>query len=419
MLLDICFEVLEIICEFSGSNVLAQTCQRLRERFQGRYVTLQSMTPDFWGKLEVLADTARVLLFSPPDVPLDRAAEADAAVGRAVAALRAASHLHTVSLHFPWARDRPDRCFDCCEILAALKATPHLRSLSLSRPGMAMTDGEAVALAGLKAAPRLEVLRLDLQRNHLTDNHLRTLSALREASALHTLALRLGGNAIHDRGAGALGTLGSLSTLKVLSVDLSSSALIGPHAAQFLKVLKDAPSVTTLSLDLSQCSISDATAWAVAGLRETPHMQTLALKLAELRHISDEGLGYLSALRDAPGLTSLTLDLRGTLVRSQGATAVAALRAAPNLHEVCISVPGLQSRLLLLLRWRERQLAQWVRLQWRARFSVLFDLPVVCVLLFVVLYTHVGISFPSPRARFVSCVCLGRYLGKFLWWYLS
>ena len=83
---------------------------------------------------------------------------------------------------------------------------------------------------------------------------------------------------------------------------------MGESGAQALAALKDAPSLHTLSLDLHGNSVGESGAQALA------------------------------ALKDAPSLHTLSLDLRGNSVGDSGAQALAALKDAASLHTCSVTI---------------------------------------------------------------------------------
>ena len=86
---------------------------------------------------------------------------------QALASLKAAPFLHTLSLHLASQGDesRTNLTHQGFGALANLKEAPHLHTLSLNLSDCSVGDAGAEAVAGLKEAPRLHTLCLNLSRN--------------------------------------------------------------------------------------------------------------------------------------------------------------------------------------------------------------------------------------------------------------
>ena len=114
----------------------------------------------------------------------------------------------------------------------------------------------------------------------MTDDGLRALASLKAAPFLHTLSLHLASQGDESR---------------TNLTHQGFGALASP---------KEAPHLHTLSLNLSDCSVGDAGAEAVAGgLKEAPRLHTLCLNLSRNQHKISEskskGLVNSQALQHA------------------------------------------------------------------------------------------------------------------------
>ena len=88
---------------------------------------------------------------------------------------------------------------------------------------------------------------------------------------------------------------------------------IKESGAQALAVLKNLPSLTSLTVDLQRNEIGDAGARALATLHEAPRLQTLILNL-QRNEVGFIGAQALGSFKNAPSLTSLSLNLHGNEV---------------------------------------------------------------------------------------------------------
>ena len=118
--------------------------------------------------------------------------------------LRHASALHTLRLDLsgnPLTRD------GTCREIAALRASPVLRCLSVNFFEDGVGDDGAVAPATLAQAPALRTLRLNLMNNRVTAKGARSLAQLTASPGLRTLRLNLRDNTGDCNGASAEGAL--------------------------------------------------------------------------------------------------------------------------------------------------------------------------------------------------------------------
>ena len=103
------------------------------------------------------------------------------------------------------------------------------------------------------------------------------------------------------------------------------SRSVGDSCTWDLAVLKDAPSLHTLTLGLHGNSIGDVGAQALVALKDAPSLHTLTLGL-RWNSIGDGGAQGLAALKDAPSLHTLTLGLCLNSIGDSGAQGLATQR---------------------------------------------------------------------------------------------
>ena len=153
---------------------------------------------------------------------------------------------------------------------------------------------------------------------------------------LYAHSFRLRYECFENAGAQALAILKEAPLLSTLRVDLSGT-LVGDAGAQALASLKDAPSLHTLSLDLSWTPVTNVGAQALASLQEAPLLRTLSLDLSKT-DVGDVGAQALAGLRKAPWLHTLSLGLSKSSVSRFGAQALASLQEAPLLHTLSLDL---------------------------------------------------------------------------------
>ena len=83
-----------------------------------------------------------------------------------------------------------------------------------------------------------------------------------------------------------------------------------PAGAQAIADMKDSPSLTTMTLDLSANKTRNGGAQALVELKAAPALVTLTLDLTSTG-VGNRGARALAALNEAPALTCLTLRLAG------------------------------------------------------------------------------------------------------------
>ena len=84
---------------------------------------------------------------------------------------------------------------------------------------------------------------------------------------------------------------------------------MGGSGAQALAAVKDAPSLHTLSLNLRQNSVGESGARALAALKDAPSLNTLSLDLSG-NFMGGSGAQALAALKDAASLNTLSVGAR-------------------------------------------------------------------------------------------------------------
>lgn len=121
------------------------------------------------------------------------------------------------------------------------------------------------------------------------------------------------------------------SRIRHITLDLRNTCLGDADAVAIeLAALKDAPSLHRLHLDLGYNGLGEAGARALAGLKDAPSLNHLALHLKG-NDLADAGAQALAALKGAPFIQTLTLDLTQNGLGVAGARALATLTDAPSL----------------------------------------------------------------------------------------
>ena len=112
-------------------------------------------------------------------------------------------------------------------------------------------------------------------------------------------------------------TLNSLQGYRVCTVVVHGID-IGDDGAQALAALKCAPALHTLTLNLRGNTVGDKGVQALAALKEAPCLHTLTVELSD-NAVGPSGARALAALKEAQSLQALTLNLRGNTVGDIGA----------------------------------------------------------------------------------------------------
>ena len=115
----------------------------------------------------------------------------------------------------------------------------------------------------------------------------------------------------------------------------------GAPYATLVAALRGAPALHTIHLDLRGREVADAGAAALAALKAAPALRDLRLNL-EGCGVGDAGAQALAGLREAPALQALRLELRGNGVGDAGAHALAALTEARALRTLGLDLGGNQ-----------------------------------------------------------------------------
>ena len=112
----------------------------------------------------------------------------------------------------------------------------------------------------------------------------------------------------------------------------------GDRGAQALAALKDAPALHALVLDLGFNAVEHGGARALAALKDAPALHVLTLNLLE-NSVGDAGAQALAAVRHAKALHTLTLNLSTNAVGDCGAqVAPPAFSQASAVAAVAVSV---------------------------------------------------------------------------------
>ena len=164
----------------------------------------------------------------------------------------------------------------------------------------------------------------------------RTLAQLKDAKSLTGLTVCLPHHQVTDSGAQALAGMKAAPSLTTLTLMLARNA-ITDHGAGALAMLKEAPSLTALTLHLQCNQIGDGGAVALATLRDTPSLTDLTLNLRD-NQISDRGAVALAKLKEAPALSILALNLWSNHIGSTGAQALNVLKDVPTLTTLTVNL---------------------------------------------------------------------------------
>ena len=137
--------------------------------------------------------------------------------------------------------------------------------------------------------------------------------------------------------------LAELKETDVRSLTLSlPTSKVGDMGAQALAALRAAPRLTTLTLDLCGHELEYSSTQALAALRHASTLESLTINLnSKLPRYC--GAHILAAFSEAPSLEALRLSLDGNQIGDSGALALASLKDASNLKQLDL---GLQSNQL-------------------------------------------------------------------------
>ena len=237
-----------------------------------------------------------------------------------------------------------DRCNLGCRSMRPLGFLAHwnctINDMWLDLKCNMLHDDDMHTLAALGQTPNLTSLRLDLspQMGSITTSGIKALGLLRQSSTLKFLHLGLDNRTrcgqpepAHPSELAALARLfRAPCALPPVSLDAA------PHsAADLMAGLRDAHTLTALSVGIIAKSCGDSDAKALAKLRKLRGLRTLTL------HMSQKGLGprgakALATLAKAPALATLTLDLEGNGLGDAGACALAALGGSRTLTSLTL-----------------------------------------------------------------------------------
>ena len=327
-------DVWDIVLDFVECCAMGRTCQWAHGALQGRCVRLRSVPLLIMGQLRACTPRARALHVS----------------------LRAVVH-------------RGSRVLHTTHVLQALAGAPHLRKLTLCLKGelAVAPGGQQVAhlhiaalatacnlhdltldlsefkylgpdgkqaLAGLESAPFLQTLTIRLANQHLTYRATQPLKALKDAPSLRTLALDLSDNS--PSGNNGLGGLHATVQLQSLTIQLQGNC-VSRAGLEDLARLRLAPYLHTLCLGLRSSYVSLSGARQLALLSATPNLRVLRLDLAHSQVDNTAALA-LAGLKAACLLQSLTLDLTENFISDAGADSLAGLGAAPCLETLSLTL---------------------------------------------------------------------------------
>ena len=164
------------------------------------------------------------------------------------------------------------------------------------------------------------ICTIAIKCKYITQGSMQDLAKLKDAPSLTNLTLALIGNRIGDGGAQAVAALKDAQSLTSLTLDLMGNH-IGDTGAQALAALKEAPALKSLTLNLCSNHIGDNGAQALAALKEAPVLNVLTLNLWD-NQIGDSGAQALSTLKEAPALRELDLDVWSNQIGHIGARAL-------------------------------------------------------------------------------------------------
>ena len=241
--LDVSDDLLTTICDFLQARQLSQVCQRTWQVLQRRYARY-SFT---WDNI-----TASLICITLHVVHL-QLTDMDETSCLALVCLNDAPILHTLNLNF-------------------------IRSPLLARR---MGDDGAIVLARLKASLTLHTLTIHLVDNKLGDVGAAALSSFKDTPSLHELHLHLKHNEVGDVGAAALASLKHARALQVLTLDLSYNGVGHQGLVALASSLVDAPSLQTLTINLRRTPTGNVGAQALSSLRHSTLLHNLVLDLAE------------------------------------------------------------------------------------------------------------------------------------------
>ena len=125
--------------------------------------------------------------------------------------------------------------------------------------------------------------------------------------------------------------------LQLLNLEVHHEKVDDRGAQALASALKDAPQMHALYLNLSDNSVGSVGAYALATLKSMPSLQILCLNLSG-NSMYNSSAESLAALRDAPLLHTLHLDLSSNAVKDSGAEALAALKKAPSLRVLSLNI---------------------------------------------------------------------------------
>ena len=176
-LLHLSCDLLGVVADYMQTAALSHVCSRTWQALRWRHLLISNYTDDVAELClrltvdEACLHTLNVRLDAPAlhwlgySVSKPRPSTAGPGGAQALACLKDARALHTLSLHLMWNNIGANGA----RSLAALAAAPVLHSLHLSLWHNSLGNAGAEALAGLRAAPALHTLTLDLGDNCIGD----------------------------------------------------------------------------------------------------------------------------------------------------------------------------------------------------------------------------------------------------------
>jgi hypothetical protein len=268
----------------------------------------------------------------------------------ALLGLKEADHLHTLELEFG-CQNYHSYHREVCD-LAALAHAPSLKTLYLGLSHNRIDGDEIQALEVLKNAPELQVLRIDLRGNPVGESAgsasikgARALATLKYAPNLHTLHLQLEDASLGPADAAMLSRLCE-SYLHTLRIDLSGNEIEDPNGLSgcvFLAMLKDAPSLRNLTLNLQSQNpgLTNANVMALAALKDAHVLEVLKLHFGgNASGIDQQGAHALAGLKNAHVLHTLTLGLNTTQINDTGVQDLTRLKDNPTLTYLDLGLNG-------------------------------------------------------------------------------
>jgi hypothetical protein len=229
---------------------------------------------------------------------------------------------------------------DGLRALATLYDSSGLETLHVDVPHVPIGDDGAMVLLRLRPNLALRELRFDLRYSGITEGSAFVnlpIHTFLDVVMLHTVDIDLSRNRIGRGVCRALSTLSGLCCMRTLHLNLSSTKC----ELNYLASLWEAPALLSLHLNMDNTPNGRIDAGALSGLRNPlSGLRELVLTLKHSK-INDSGIEVLvDALRSAPKLSTLDLQLSDNEIGDNGAVALEMLKTSLSLTSLILNLEG-------------------------------------------------------------------------------